>query len=190
RDIDPLDLDALLVGAARSYFVGPEGQTARVRLAIEKIVVVFGDEEAGLVDRIRSRAGVVVVDGYRGRCGSTQIRARRTTEADAEILRPFSVRVVDDEDRNRLGTLTGSKTKCADAGDIITPRRRVAIKDVAVLRAGAVAGRIIHRRLATRAPGSRDVQRNLQTRFADAVRCRAKLDTRHALVQGCFSVAR
>ena len=137
---------------------------------------MFGDEEVGPVDRIRSRGRVVVVDGHRRRRENAQRCSGWTAQGDAESLRPFGVRIVDDEHEDRLRTLTRSKTERADAGNVITSRRRVAIDDAAVLRPRYVACRVIHRRRSGGVARAVYVERQLRTVFTNTRAGDAKLD--------------
>ena len=72
RDMDALDLDALLVGAAGGDLVNPEGEPARVGLAIQEVEVMLANEERSFVDRVgRGSAGIVVDDCISARLGET-----------------------------------------------------------------------------------------------------------------------
>lgn len=67
RNVDALNFDALSIGAAGSYLVGPEIPTALVRLAVQKIMIVLPHEEQRVVSRIRAGLRIVRVDGQDGR---------------------------------------------------------------------------------------------------------------------------
>src|SRR5207249_9482314 len=98
----------------------------------------------------RPRAGVVVVDGDYGRCLTSERRARWIAESKIESLRPFYIRVINDENRNRLGSLTRGELERAESADVIAARSSHAVGYITVLRASAVAGGVIHTRRATR----------------------------------------
>ena len=121
----------------------PEIEAARVRLAVKKIDVVLTDEEAGNVDRIRAVGRVVI--GSRDR--RARRRAQRTSQGIAqpkrEALAAFRVGVVDDRDRDGPGSLPSGEAHRAERGEIVTTRRGDAVIDVAVVRAGGIAGGVV-----------------------------------------------
>src|SRR5947208_5186426 len=67
RDINPPQLNASLIAAARGNLIRPEVEAALVRLAIQKIEIVHAHKEAWRIDRIWASRHVIVSDRY-GRC--------------------------------------------------------------------------------------------------------------------------
>src|SRR5713226_8423206 len=53
RDIDAFGFDASRVVAARSNLVGPEGQPARIRFAIEEVQIMLPHEKLRRINRIQ-----------------------------------------------------------------------------------------------------------------------------------------
>ena len=52
--------------AARSYFIGPEGESGRVRLAVKKVVIVLANAGLRVIIRIGGRLCRVIDDGNGG----------------------------------------------------------------------------------------------------------------------------
>src|SRR5258706_12764851 len=55
RDIDSLQLDALLIDTTGINLISPEGKTTRVRFAVEKIEILLSHEKVTGRNRIRIR---------------------------------------------------------------------------------------------------------------------------------------
>src|SRR5438067_7592724 len=69
-DVDAFHFAALRIGTTRFNLVGPEVQPRLIRLAPEKVVIVFADKEARVVNRIKGRRRfIIVVDRYYRRVG-------------------------------------------------------------------------------------------------------------------------
>src|SRR5437870_13013071 len=86
RNIDPFQANARLIISAGRNLVGPKRQAIRVRQPIEEVIIMLSHEEARLVDRIRPRADVAVVDGVYGRCLTSERRDRWTAEGAIESV--------------------------------------------------------------------------------------------------------
>src|SRR5688500_10854384 len=102
----------------------PESQAAGVGGAVQEVKVVLPHEElvveTVLMNRIWTVNRFVTVDGD-GDCGR---RAQRTSyrlaQSDVEVLLAFAVGVIDNQDRNCLGSFTGGEPQGAEPGDIVT----------------------------------------------------------------------
>src|SRR5437588_2985591 len=98
RSIDALRLDARRLRCAVVYIVGPEIPATRIRIATEKIVVMFLHKEARLIDGIRGwRHRVVVGYGHHRRVGSAEGGAHGIAQGDEEKLVSFDVDIVNDQ---------------------------------------------------------------------------------------------
>ena len=119
RDINSLGLNTRLVRSARGYFIRPESQTGRVRIAIEEVVIVLAHEVLRVVYDVRDRLDQVVVDVDGDRRGRAKVDARGITKGDIERLSPFDERVIVDEHGEALRCLTRRKAQGASGRDVI-----------------------------------------------------------------------
>src|SRR5437588_6180964 len=99
------------------------------------------DKESGRVDGIQAISNVVVGNGYGGRRLRAQNRARSIAEIHLKRLRSFQVRVINDENRYSFGSFTRRKLHGSKSRLVVAARRGRAVFDIAILRAGGIAGR-------------------------------------------------
>src|SRR5439155_4740058 len=140
RDVNPPQLNASLIAAARGNLIRPEVEAALIRLAIQKIEIMHAHKETWGIDRIWAGGHVIVSDRdgrYRWR---SQRSANRIAEISRESLWPFQVRVIDDECRDGLGRFARRESHSRQTRFVIAARRSHAGRDIAVLRAGEIAG--------------------------------------------------
>src|SRR2546428_8453815 len=128
RDVHSLQVDARLVRTARSYLIGPEGQSGGIRQAIQEVIIMLPYKESCLIDRIRSRRRKIVIKNrHRRRRPGTKSGANRITQRNAKRLSPFLVSIIDYQDRETLARLTRSERKRPRRKDVIPLLRRRAI---------------------------------------------------------------
>src|SRR5207248_10366180 len=119
--VDPLQLNARLIGAAGGYFVGPEVPTALIWLTIEKVMIMLADVVPRVINRIRGRLCRVVIDSYRGDRRRAQACSQWIAQIHMESLGSFNVRVVVDEHGEALRRLAGTEAERANRGNVIAP---------------------------------------------------------------------
>ena len=120
RNINALHVDALWVRAARSDLVRPKVPAARIRIAAEKIVVVFLHIESRLIDGIRRRGRCVVVgDGNHRRVRGAQGCSDRIAQGHEKELVSFDVRIVNNQHIKRLARLAGGEVQRAEGDDVV-----------------------------------------------------------------------
>src|SRR6266568_6773203 len=106
-----------------------------VRQAVEKVIIVLAHKEPRLIDRVGTSNRVIVDDGDGGSCWRAQDRARCIAKIDVESLWPFQIRIIDDQDRDGLGSFARRKLQRSERGNVVTLLARQAIRDVAILQA-------------------------------------------------------
>ena len=136
----PRVLNASRIGAARSNLISPEVEAALIRLPIQKIEIMHAHKETWRIDRIWPGGHVVVCDRDGRRRWRSQRGANRIAEINRESLWAFQVRVIDDECRDGLGSFARRESHSRQARFVIAARRSHAGRDIAVLRAGRIAG--------------------------------------------------
>ena len=123
----------------------PEGQTRRVRLTIQEVVILLPYKCRRVVDSIRRRRGRVIdCDGpieRRDEGGAS----RKIRQVDGEGLRPFRIRVLIDGNIESLLRLVGRKPQGPEhRREVATRRCQPTVKRAAVYRRTRVVGRVIN----------------------------------------------
>jgi len=72
--------------------------------------------------------------------GESQNHSRSIAERNSKRLAAFRIYVVDNGNQNALRALPGGKAQRTNRSDVVAASRSSAINDVAIVRAGCVAG--------------------------------------------------
>src|SRR5205085_12290433 len=138
RNIDAFQLNACLIAAAGTNFIGPESQAVRIGFTIKKVDVVDAHKHTRLVDWVGSGRGFIIRNGNRGRTRRSERYACGVAEGDAEVLGSFGVRIVDDWNQNRLGSFTGREPQSPQGHLVIATRGSLPGDLAALVQAGSI----------------------------------------------------
>ena len=144
------------VRAALAYLTRPVIKAARIRVAIQEVVIKLRDKVARVLNRVcLCRLILVVVDEERGhRRASQTCSARRVRERDVERLASFRVAVIIYQHRDALTCFAGRENQM--------PRRELVI---ALLRCRPIARLVINRNRIARRAVERDRERRRNVAF-------------------------
>src|SRR5262249_39547202 len=91
-----------------------------IGLAAEKIVILLADKVLGSIDHVCGRFAGVVKDGNHGCRRSPQIKAHGIAQVDVESLSSFDIRVVIDENGERLRSVARRKAQRTAGSDVVS----------------------------------------------------------------------
>src|SRR6185369_2319227 len=97
-------------------------------------------KEIRLVDWVCAVDGIVIINVNGRNAGGMERGATGIAERNCETLAAFGIRIINDWNRDCFGSLAGKKAQSAERCFKITARGSVTTNDVAIARAGIVAG--------------------------------------------------